>query len=72
MSEVYLKQETIEAMEENWRLQNEAVELLGVVVAEWKSDPQSVQCFDLRIVQRAKEVVERLEVLQKTLPRTRR
>ena len=47
-------------MEEKWVLEREAVELLGAVVSEWSSDPLSVQCFDLRMVKRAKEVVTRL------------
>jgi len=46
-----------------WTLRREAVQILGGVVAEWKSDPMSVQCFDLRIVQRAGEVVERIKML---------
>ena len=50
-------------MEERWKLQAEAVHLLGVVTDEWKTDPMSVQCFDLRIVERAKKVVDRLEDL---------
>lgn len=50
-------------MEESWRLQHEAVRLLDLVVAEWNSDPMSVQCFDSRIVKRSKEVVERLKKL---------
>lgn len=50
-----------EAMEARWKLQHRAVELLGLVVAEWKSDPMSVQCFDLRIVEEAKQVVAGLE-----------
>lgn len=33
-------------MEEAWNLRREAVILLGHVVAEWESDPKSVQCFD--------------------------
>jgi len=32
--------------------------LLDLIVAEWTSDPTSVQCFDLRIVERAKVLVE--------------
>lgn len=50
-------------MEEKWTLQREAVEILKVVVAEWQSDPLSVQCFDLRTVERAKEVIARLDKL---------
>lgn len=48
-------------IEEQFDLKREAVELLGLVVAEWNTDPNSVQCFDLRIVQRAREVVDLLE-----------
>jgi len=50
-------------IEEKWTLQREAVEILKVVVSEWQSDPMSVQCFDLKIVKRAKEVVDRLDKL---------
>lgn len=32
--------------------------LLDLIVAEWTSDPTSVQCFDLRIVERAKVLNE--------------
>jgi hypothetical protein len=32
-------------------------EVLGLIVAEFKSDPTSVQCFDLRLVARACELV---------------
>lgn len=50
-------------IEELWDLRREAVRLLGQVVAEWKSDPTSVQCFDLRLVERAKQVTERIKKL---------
>lgn len=33
-------------------------DVLDLVVAEWESDPMSVQCFDLRIVERAKHLVK--------------
>ena len=36
------------------RFEDEALEIFKLVVAEWESDPMSVQCFDLRIVERAK------------------
>ena len=36
-----------------------AWEILRLVVAEWRSDPMSVQCFDLRIVREATELVDR-------------
>lgn len=53
-------QREIESM---WALRREAVQLLGLVVAEWTSDPMSVQCFDARTVKRATEVVAELERL---------
>ena len=31
--------------------------VLDLIVAEWTSDPMSVQCFDLRLVERAKELL---------------
>jgi len=37
----------------------EAFTLLGVINAEFQSDPSSVACFDLRIVERVKACVER-------------
>jgi hypothetical protein len=52
-----------EEMEERWRLEHEAAELLGLVVSEWTSDPMSVQCFDLRTVERSKQVMARLKAL---------
>lgn len=50
-------------VEKLWELRREAVILLSHVVAEWKSDPTSVQCFDLRLVKRAGEVVEEIKNL---------
>jgi hypothetical protein len=32
--------------------------VLDLIVAEWTSDPTSVQCFDLRIVERAKALID--------------
>ena len=48
-------------MEEVFQLRHEAVEILDQVVAEWNSDPASVQCFDARTVERAKYVMARLK-----------
>jgi hypothetical protein len=50
-------------MEECWQLKAKAVALLAIVVAEWESDPTSVQCFDLRVVESAKQTVKRLRQL---------
>lgn len=35
----------------------DAIDVLDVIVAEFESDPMSVQCFDLRVVERAKAIV---------------
>lgn len=33
--------------------------LLDLIDAEWRSDPNSVQCFDLRLVAKVRAVVEK-------------
>lgn len=40
-------------IENGWKNDAEAHELLDLIVAEFNSDPMSVQCFDMRIVKRA-------------------
>lgn len=50
-------------MEERFKLEREMRALFDVIVAEWESDAMSVQCFDLRVVQRAKEINKRLKEL---------
>lgn len=50
-------------LEERFKLEKECFRLLDLVVAEWESDPTSVQCFDLRMVEEAKIVVKRLKQL---------
>jgi hypothetical protein len=57
---IKFSQEEIDVLSEAVELRSEAVELLKLVVAEWESDPMSVQCFDLRIVERASAVTKRL------------
>ena len=42
--------------EERLKLVDEMERLFDLIVAEFESDPMSVQCFDLRIVERAKYV----------------
>ncbi len=49
-----------EEAEANGRLVSAApdlLEILSLIVSEFKSDPMSVQCFDLRLVERAKRIV---------------
>lgn len=55
-----LTQKAMEVQDELFRLNIEAVDLLGLVVAEWESDLMSVQCFDLRIVERSKKVMKQI------------
>jgi hypothetical protein len=50
-------------IERGFDLKRDGMRLLGLIVAEWKSDPMSVQCFDLRIVKEAKAVVAEYERL---------
>jgi hypothetical protein len=50
-------------VERIWELRREAIILLGHVAAEWETDPLSVQCFDLRLVKRTKEVLAELKKL---------
>lgn len=35
----------------------EMARLLGLIDAEWQSDPKSVACFDLRIVEQVREIL---------------
>lgn len=63
MSGIYLTPKAEREMDERLALEKEALKIFDLVVAEWDSDPMSVQCFDLRIVQRAKEVSRRLKKL---------
>lgn len=60
----YLTDKAQRELEELFQLKREAIELLGSVNAEWQSDPQSVQCFDLRIVKRTDEVLKRIKKLE--------
>ncbi len=55
-------------MEENFANEAEAWKLLALIDAEFQSDPMSVQCFDLRIVQRVKECVAARRHFNKTSP----
>jgi hypothetical protein len=60
-----LTDEARQKIEAGFALKREACQLLGVIAAEFKSDPMSVQCFDLRIVQRAIEVSAALDDLER-------
>lgn len=62
-----LKPEIAEKMQESWQLRDRAVELLDLISMEFKSDPMSVQCFDLRIVEESIEVSKKLGDIKKEL-----
>lgn len=42
-------------MERRFAAQREAEVLIDLIAAEFRSDPMSTQCFDLRIVERVKD-----------------
>lgn len=50
-------------MERLFVARRRAVEILDYVVSEWNSDPQSVACFDLRIVAEARRLVAEIKKL---------
>ena len=60
MNESRMTTQAARAMDERFELQGRALDIFKLVVAEWKSDPQSVQCFDLRIVEEAKLIDAKL------------
>jgi hypothetical protein len=55
-------------IEGSFENQAEAFRLLKLIDAEFQSDPMSVQCFDLRIVQRVRKCVEAREQLVRNNP----
>lgn len=60
-----LSPKAVKDLERGFQLKRRAIELLDLVNAEWQSDPMSVQCFDLRIVQETKEVLTELKEINK-------
>lgn len=46
----------------------EAYELLKVIDAEFRTDPMSVQCFDLRIVEKVRKCIDAGKRLNEELP----
>lgn len=50
-------------MNERTKLEIEAIDILKYVDSEFRRDPKSVQCFDLRQVERIKNVIARLKEL---------
>lgn len=66
MKKLTAKAET--EIEQSFSNDREAHTLLALIDAEFQSDPMSVQCFDLRIVQRVKECVAKRAVFVKNNP----
>jgi hypothetical protein len=46
----------------------DAYQLLKIIDAEFRTDPMSVQCFDLRVVERVRKLIEAGERLNEELP----
>ena len=50
-------------MEDSFQNDQEAHRLLDLIDAEFQSDPTSVQCFDLRTVERVRLCVQKRKVI---------
>jgi hypothetical protein len=48
----------MDEMERKFKLEARAMELLALIAVEFKSDPASVQCFDLRLVQEVIQIAD--------------
>lgn len=55
-------------IEESFANDEEAHKLLDLINAEFQSDPTSVQCFDLRIVDRVRLCVAKRKAYEKSKP----
>ena len=56
------------AIESNFENTKEAHALLDLIDREFRSDPLSTQCFDLRIVERVRECVAKRKDFEKRNP----
>lgn len=56
------------AVEQGWDLDRRAWRALALIAAEFESDPTSVQCFDLRLVEETKTIVKEARALDPRLP----
>jgi hypothetical protein len=63
-----LTREAEREIEDSFNNDEEAHTLLDLINAEFQSDPTSVQCFDLRIVERVKFCVARRKLFIKNRP----
>ena len=68
MSQPTLSPTAQRQIEESFRNDKEAHRLLELVNAEFQSDPMSVQCFDLRIVEEVRQCVELRKMLVRNNP----
>lgn len=68
MNELRLSRAEEQATEQGWDLDRRAWRVLDLIAAEFASDPTSVQCFDLRVVEEAKTVVREARALEPRLP----
>lgn len=57
----YLSKAGERRIEAQFAATHDALRIFKLVVGEWSSDPMSVQCFDLRIVEDAKRVHKQLK-----------
>lgn len=64
--QAYLTPEALENIKEQQDADNRVWELLDIIVGEFETDPQSVQCFDLRIVHEAIELVKKRKTMNDT------
>lgn len=68
MAKIGLSEKAERAVEDNFKNTEEAFELLALIDAEFRTDPMSVQCFDLRIVERVRYCVALREHCKKNMP----
>ena len=63
-----MRDDDVRKVEDNWKNNDEAFALLDLIVAEWTSDPMSQQCFDSRIVDRARLCVAKRKKYEENPP----
>lgn len=68
MRQPIMTRETEHEIEDSFINDREAHLLLALIDAEFRSDPMSVQCFDLKIVERVKQCVASRAVFVKKHP----
>jgi len=64
----YLTKREAAAIEANFDNTREAWRWRALIDAEFRTDPMSTQCFDLRVVQRVRECMARREAFVATRP----